>query len=103
MKIDPFKNQFVIFLRDCVKKNQYAVILSFSVFEDMKIEDSDSEDDGLSQPPELLTLRSYQKELAAPGLQGKNCIIVAPTGSGKTHVALKIMQVTKKSSVIYIT
>ncbi|XP_063433392.1 antiviral innate immune response receptor RIG-I-like isoform X1 [Mytilus trossulus] len=61
-----------------------------NVFEDMKI-DSDSEDDGPSQPPELLTLRSYQKELAAPGLQGKNCIIVAPTGSGKTHVALKIM------------
>ncbi|XP_052100653.1 antiviral innate immune response receptor RIG-I-like isoform X2 [Mytilus californianus] len=66
--------------------------IPINVFEDMKIEDYDSEDDGLSQPPEQLTLRSYQKELAAPGLQGKNCIIVAPTGSGKTHVALKIMQ-----------
>lgn len=32
-------------------------------------------------------------ELAQAALQDKNCIIVAPTGSGKTHVALKIIQV----------
>ena len=29
----------------------------------------------------------YQKELAAPGMQGKNCIIMASTGTGKTLVA----------------
>ncbi|XP_064604093.1 ATP-dependent RNA helicase DHX58-like [Liolophura sinensis] len=39
-----------------------------------------------------LQLRDYQKELARAGLEGKNCVIVAPTGSGKTMVALKIIQ-----------
>ena len=29
---------------------------------------------------EELTLRDYQLELAKPGLEGKNCIVVAPTG-----------------------
>ncbi|XP_060069486.1 antiviral innate immune response receptor RIG-I-like [Ylistrum balloti] len=41
---------------------------------------------------ETLKLRDYQMELAQSGLNGRNCIIVAPTGSGKTHVALKIIQ-----------
>lgn len=44
------------------------------------------------QPRELV-LREYQKELAEPANDGKNVIVSAPTGSGKTHVALRITQV----------
>ena len=36
------------------------------------------------EPPsgikEVLALRDYQLELARPALEGKNCMIVAPTG-----------------------
>lgn len=42
---------------------------------------------------ERLKLRGYQQELAEKGVEGKNCVIVAPTGSGKTHVAMYISQV----------
>lgn len=38
-------------------------------------------------PSSPVILRNYQKELAEPGCQGSNCIICAPTGSGKTFTA----------------
>ena len=35
--------------------------------------------------------RKYQLELAKPGMEGKNCIICAPTGTGKTLVAALVI------------
>nr|WEG21295.1 RIG-I [Anguilla anguilla] len=50
-----------------------------------------------SKPPGELKLRAYQRELAVPAFEGKNTIICAPTGSGKTIVALAISEHHLKS------
>jgi len=55
--------------------------------------DDDDEDD-LHQQVKQINLRDYQKELVAPGIEGHNCMVVAPTGSGKTMVTMKVIQVS---------
>ena len=60
---------------------------------------------------EGITLRSYQEELALPGLQGSNYILVAPTGTGKTlvsgqiimHHLNKMLQQGRKGKVAFVT
>uniref|UniRef100_A0A8C5MRW6 RNA helicase n=1 Tax=Leptobrachium leishanense TaxID=445787 RepID=A0A8C5MRW6_9ANUR len=49
------------------------------------------------EPAPVLKLRKYQEELAQPAYKGKNTIICAPTGSGKTFVALSICERHLKS------
>ncbi|KAJ8262237.1 hypothetical protein GJAV_G00164150 [Gymnothorax javanicus] len=44
-------------------------------------------------------LREYQRELAVPAFEGKNTIICAPTGCGKTIVALAICEHHLKAKV----
>ncbi|WAR22433.1 DHX58-like protein [Mya arenaria] len=40
-----------------------------------------------------ISLRGYQEELAQEGCYGENVIVMAPTNSGKTRVACRIMQI----------
>ena len=65
----------------------WSAVASSPTKEDLSF--SDPKPISLSFPFE--SIREYQKELAGPGLNGKNYIICAPTGSGKTLVAAMII------------
>ncbi|KAK0395388.1 hypothetical protein QR680_001255 [Steinernema hermaphroditum] len=61
---------------------------------------SSSDHEGLFESHETVELRAYQKELAAPALRKQNCIICAPTGSGKTIVAGHIISTHLKERIL---
>ncbi|WAR22446.1 IFIH1-like protein [Mya arenaria] len=54
---------------------------------------TDQDDLGTNIDDVDISLRGYQEELAKEGCEGKNVIVLAPTNSGKTRVACRIMQV----------
>ena len=51
----------------------------------------DTEEQVSDDEQQVLTLRAYQYQFAERSLQGHNDIILLPTASGKTYVAIKVI------------
>ncbi|NXG66239.1 DDX58 helicase, partial [Hemiprocne comata] len=95
-------------------ENSFETTVTFS--EEAECNDNLSENpcsaSGTGQPSrayEPKVARSYQTELAQPAIDGKNTLICAPTGSGKTFVALLIcehhfrnMPAGRKAKVVFL-
>ncbi|GFR96275.1 dicer-like protein 1, partial [Elysia marginata] len=63
---------------------------NLSLEDDFSDEDNEIQEEKI-EDAENLRLRQYQRELAETALTGRNCVICAPTGSGKTKVSIKII------------
>ena len=49
----------------------------------------DSKDSSNTESQDPFPLRPYQRELAEPAMDGKNCMIVAPTGKTTTLLCIE--------------
>ena len=67
-----------------------------NLFIEIPFDDMDSCRNNFEIQLDCNAIREYQKELAAPGIEGKNCIVVAPTGTGKTLVGCLIISASLK-------
>ncbi|XP_054665021.1 antiviral innate immune response receptor RIG-I isoform X2 [Grus americana] len=95
-------------------ENSFETMITFS--EEAEPDNNLSENlcsaSGIYQPSpvyEPKKARSYQIELAQPAIDGKNTLICAPTGSGKTFVAVMIcehhfqnMPTGRKAKVVFL-
>ncbi|XP_048727213.2 ATP-dependent RNA helicase DHX58-like isoform X9 [Ostrea edulis] len=77
------------------KENHANETESNNVYPCKSVEDTTQESTSIEDKEVILDTfeeRRYQNELAEPAKRGQNCLIIAPTGSGKTIVAVKIIQ-----------
>ncbi|XP_052770381.1 antiviral innate immune response receptor RIG-I-like [Mya arenaria] len=77
-------------------RNDLNIIGPERVFSEKEFEiniETDQDDLGTNVNDVDISLRGYQEELAQEGCDGENVIVMAPTNSGKTRVACRIMQV----------
>uniref|UniRef100_A0A8C0UVE0 RNA helicase n=1 Tax=Cyanistes caeruleus TaxID=156563 RepID=A0A8C0UVE0_CYACU len=84
------KDSFIILDSNCMGRNIFfAFLLQHSSQKHCFILENVYASPSVYEPKKA---RSYQIELAQPAIDGKNTLICAPTGSGKTFVALMICE-----------
>ncbi|KAJ8403691.1 hypothetical protein AAFF_G00350170 [Aldrovandia affinis] len=77
---------------DSMDRNGETATVSFEYREEAANESLTEKHNGAAGASAVPKLRAYQRELAVPSFNGENNIICAPTGCGKTIVALAICE-----------